>query len=218
LVEQAGRGFGGFAGANAAGGAIGALPMAERRISGRRVAASLTKRGFDLTVAGAAVLFFAPVMLLVAAVVKIDSTGPVLLRQRRTGLNGKPFDLYRFRATRGDSEHAPVTRTGRWLREARLDDLPLLLNILKGDMSVVGPRTFALDNDHEFAALLPRYTERFKACPGLVGLAEARGLSADVMTRAELEHRLACDIEYIETWSLGLDWVTLLRTVPRLFD
>lgn len=192
--------------------------MAKVGTPGRRVAASLTKRGFDLTVAGTAMLFFAPVILLVAAVVKIDSTGPILLRQKRTGLNGKPFDLYRFRATRGDGEHAPVTRTGRWLREARLDDLPLLLNILKGDMSVIGPRTFALDHDHEFASLVPHYTERFKACPGLIGLAEARGLSDEVATRADLERRLACDIEYIETWSPGLDWATLMQTVPRLFS
>lgn len=192
--------------------------MASGGISGRTVAASLTKRGFDLTVAGTAMLFLAPALLVVAAVVKLDSTGPVLQRQRRTGLNGKPFTLYRFRATTDDSDHAPVTRTGRFLRRARLDDLPLLLNILKGDMSVIGPRTFALAHDHEFAALLPHYTERFKACPGLVGLAEARGLSADIVTRADLERRVACDIEYIETWSPGLDLATLLRTVPRLFS
>ncbi|HVZ29390.1 MAG TPA: sugar transferase [Asticcacaulis sp.] len=185
--------------------------MVDGGISGQKVAASLTKRGFDLTVAGAAMLFFAPALVLIAAVVKLNSAGPVLHRQKRTGLNGKPFDLYRFHATYD-------TRTGRWLRRSRLDDLPRLINILKGEMSFIGPRTFALDHDHEFAALLPYYTERFKACPGLIGLAEARGLSDDIQTRADLERRVACDIEYIETWSPGLDWATLLHTVPRLFS
>ncbi len=192
--------------------------MAEPGTSGRRVSESLTKRGFDLAVAGAALLLFSPALLMIAATVKLESTGPVLVRHRRTGLNGKSFGLYSFRATFGRDDEAPVTRTGRWLRWTGLNTLPALLNIMKGEMSFVGPRTFALDNDHRFAAWLPQYTERFKACPGLIGLAEARGLSDEIVTRADLEQRVACDIEYIEKWSPGLEWMTLLRTVPHLFS
>lgn len=192
--------------------------MTEHGTAGRRVSESLTKRGFDLAVAGAAVLLFSPALLMIAATVKLESPGPVLVRHKRTGLNGKPFDLYSFRATFGRTDDATVTRTGRWLRWAGLDALPALFNILKGEMSFVGPRTFALDHDHEFAALVPHYTERFKACPGLVGLAETRGLGDDIVSRTDLERRVACDIEYIEHWSPGLEWATLLRAVPLLFS
>jgi putative colanic acid biosysnthesis UDP-glucose lipid carrier transferase len=179
--------------------------------------------------AGGALLFFAPFLLLVAILVRFDSHGPALFRQTRGGLNGRPFVIYKFRTMRvqedgADIRHcsrddARVTRLGAFLRRTSLDELPQLLNVLKGDMSLVGPRPHALAHDELYGALLPEYVERTATKPGLTGLAQISGLRGDIADLDMMRRRVLCDIEYIRTWSFALDLRLITATATRvLFD
>lgn len=193
----------------------------------RPVAVSFVKKLIDFCVAMGALLFLLPALLTIALLIKIDSPGPVFFRQRRTGLDGRMFHIYKFRsmtvAEDGDrvvqakANDQRVTRVGRLLRRTSLDEIPQLLNIVKGDMSLVGPRPHALSHDQEFASVVPDYNQRFQTRPGLTGLAQVNGYRGEIVTRTDLEKRIAYDVEYIETWSIGLDIMTILKTVPCLF-
>ena len=156
-----------------------------------------------------------PLMAGIAVVIKLESRGPVLFSQRRAGLHGRPFRIYKFRTMtqngdRGEplrSLHDPrVTRFGRYLRRTSLDELPQLFNVLKGEMSLVGPRPQLLGTTraHE--------SKRLDMRPGMTGLVEVS--SPERMTWDE---RMAMDIEYVERWSLWLDFSILLRTIPVMF-
>lgn len=191
------------------------------------VVASRRKRAFDIAAAGLALLAFLPLLLLIAVVIWLDDGGPVLFRQRRTGLNGRPFRIYKFRtmrvmedggaiaqATRGD---ARVTRLGGLLRKLSLDELPQLLNILAGDMSVVGPRPHALSHDQAWAGVVPGYAARFRARPGLTGRAQVLGYRGEITSPEALAARIAADNAYIDTWSFRADLALVVRTAPLLF-
>jgi len=191
-----------------------------------RVAQSTVKRVIDIVVASMTLAFFAPALLAIAILIKLDSRGPVFFRQRRTGLNGKPFYIFKFRsmtvaedgdkvvqATQNDKR---VTRVGRILRKTSIDEIPQLINIVKGDMSLVGPRPHALSHDKEFAPVVNNYNARFRARPGLTGLAQVRGHRGEIVERVDLEQRIKSDIEYIEQWSIWMDVATILKTVPCL--
>ena len=184
----------------------------------------------DLTVASLALLLFLPLLLLIAAAIRAEGPGEVLFRQARTGLQGRRFTILKFRtmraaasaeaevrqASRGDPR---VTRVGRVLRRLSLDELPQLLNVLRGDMSLVGPRPHALTHDAAWAELAPGYAYRFQAKPGLTGLAQVRGLRGEIHDEESLRRRIAADIEYVDTWSLAGDLKLLALTAPRLlFD
>ena len=190
-------------------------------------ASSKTKRAVDLVFAASALLLFLPLMLLIALTIRWDSAGPVLFRQQRTGLNGVPFRIYKFRtmrvledgpaveqAQRGD---ARVTRVGSLLRKLSLDELPQLLNILKGDMSLVGPRPHALPHDEAWSLVAPHYNDRFRARPGLTGYAQVNGLRGEVTTPQAIIERVAFDNFYIEQWSLRGDLRIIAMTVPLIF-
>lgn len=177
-------------------------------MSAPAVSTSLSKRLIDLVVAVAIFVFFLPAFLLIGLILKLEKDGPALVKLQRTGLNGRQFPILRFRTD---------TAFGKVLRQCSLDAMPQILNIVFGDMSLVGPRALDPRREREFSALLPNYRRRYEAAPGLTGLAEARGLRGDAMSRDDLEKRLACDLEYIETWSIGLDITTLMRALPRLF-
>jgi putative colanic acid biosynthesis UDP-glucose lipid carrier transferase len=188
------------------------------------VANSLLKRAFDLFVVLLAMPFVAPALGLLALAILIDSRGPVLFRQRRTGLGGKTFVIYKLRsmsvtedgeglkhATKND---ARVTRVGAFLRKSSLDELPQLINVLKGDMSLIGPRPHALSHDKHYAALIPGYDNRFRAKPGLTGLAQVTGLRGEIHELTCMSKRVAADGEYVDRWSFWLDVEIMLRTVP----
>jgi len=193
----------------------------------RPVAVSFTKKFIDFCVAMGALLFLLPALLTIALLIKIDSPGPVFFRQRRTGLDGRMFHIYKFRsmtvAEDGDrvvqakANDQRVTRIGRLLRRTSVDEIPQLLNIVKGDMSLVGPRPHALSHDQEFASIVPDYNARFQTRPGLTGLAQVNGYRGEIVTRNDIEKRVAYDVEYIESWSIWLDIMTILKTVPCLF-
>jgi putative colanic acid biosysnthesis UDP-glucose lipid carrier transferase len=202
--------------------------QAERlRTTTAPVIASRRKRAFDVTAAGAALLLFLPLLLLIAVAIWLDDRGPILFRQQRTGLNGRPFRIYKFRtmrvmedggavtqARRGD---ARITRLGGLLRKLSLDELPQLLNILAGDMSVVGPRPHALSHDQAWAGAIPGYAARFRTRPGLTGRAQVLGYRGEITSPDALAARIAADNTYIDTWSFRADLALVARTVPLLF-
>lgn len=192
-----------------------------------RVAFSRRKRAFDILVAALALLAFLPLLLVVGVAIWMESEGPILFRQQRTGLHGKPFRIYKFRtmrvtedgaeirqATRGDSR---VTPLGGLLRKLSLDELPQLLNVLKGEMSIVGPRPHAIAHDIVWSRRVPGYAGRFRTRPGLTGAAQVNGYRGEVANDEGLFARIDADNAYIDDWRFGTDLGLVLRTVPLLF-
>ena len=192
----------------------------------RRIATDPFKRAFDILAAGLLLIFFAPLLLLWAALIKLESPGPALFRQTRGGLNGRTFTIYKLRSMRCEENGAKVvqakrgddriTRTGRIIRMTSIDELPQLLNVLKGDMSIIGPRPHAQAHDVQYGALIADYHLRFQARPGLTGLAQIKGLRGETGTVDDMAARIAADVDYIENWSLWSDIRIILLTVPHL--
>ncbi len=180
----------------------------------------VVKRAFDLISAGIILLVVSPVLAVIALAVKLSSPGPVLYRQERIGLDGESFALLKFRSMRTDAERAtgPVwtqkddpraTRIGRFLRRFSLDELPQLLNVLKGDMSIVGPRPERPHFVRQFTDEVPRYRERHRVKTGMTGWAQVNGLRGN----APITERTQYDIYYVENWSLVFDLKIILKTV-----
>jgi len=190
------------------------------------VAKDPLKRAMDIVVAGGALLFFAPLLLLVAILIKLESPGPVLFRQSRGGLNGQAFTIFKFRSMRCQENGSKVvqakrdddriTTLGKIIRKTSIDELPQLLNVLKGDMSIVGPRPHALAHDEQYGALIANYHLRFRSRPGLTGLAQIKGLRGGTNAVEAMAARIDADNEYIERWTIGGDVKILLMTVPHL--
>jgi Undecaprenyl-phosphate glucose phosphotransferase len=182
------------------------------------------KRGMDLVVGGLALVVLAPVLLVVAIAVRLTSPGPVLLRQERMGLDGRAFSMLKFRTMRADAEveSGPVwaapdddrrTRLGIVLRRFSLDELPQLLNVLGGDMSLVGPRPERPVFVETFRHRIPGYMLRHKVKAGMTGWAQINGWRGNT----SLEKRIEYDLFYIERWSLAFDLVILMKTLWRGF-
>ncbi len=184
------------------------------------------KRAMDVLVAGGALLFFAPLLALVAVLIKLESPGPVLFRQSRGGLNGQAFTIFKFRSMRCQENGSKVvqakrdddriTTVGRIIRKTSIDELPQLLNVLRGDMSIVGPRPHALAHDEHYGGQIANYHLRFRARPGLTGLAQIKGLRGGTSEVEAMAARIDADNEYIERWTLSGDIKILLMTVPHL--
>ncbi len=167
-------------------------------------------------------LLCAPLWPVVALAIKLESPGPVLFRQRRRGRYQTVIEILKFRtmhvmedgdvirqATAGD---ARVTFVGRLLRRTSLDELPQLFNVIKGEMSLVGPRPHALAHDEEFSRLLDMYPDRHQMRPGMTGLAQVTGLRGSTAAPGSIEARVDADLAYIRSWSLWLDFKILVRT------
>ena len=191
------------------------------------VAASRRKRAFDILMTFGALLVFLPLLLTIAMLVRLESPGPALFRQRRTGLNGTIFTVFKFRtmtvaedgdtvrqATQNDSR---VTALGAVLRKFSLDELPQLLNVLRGEMSLIGPRPHAVTHDEAWGDQVPGYNRRFRARPGLTGYAAVCGFRGEVKELQAIVDRIESDNEYIDTWSFGLDMKIVWRTLPLIF-
>ena len=183
----------------------------------------ILKRSFDIAVAALALIMLSPLMLIVAALVRLDSKGPALFVQRRFGFNQKEFRIYKFRtmttqddgdvvkqATRNDPR---VTRIGRLLRRWNLDELPQLINVLQGHMSIVGPRPHALAHDREYEAKIGSYARRHNMKPGITGWAQVNGYRGQTDTDKKMEKRVEFDLYYIDNWSLFLDIKIMAMTV-----
>ena len=187
------------------------------------------KRGLDLVCASTALVLLSPLMVLTAIAVVAESGRPVFFRQRRNGFGARPFEIVKFRsmtvrengpdvvqATRGD---ARVTRVGRMIRRTSIDELPQLFNVLKGDMSLVGPRPHALAHDDYYDGVIATYAMRQHVKPGITGWAQVQGLRGETREIGQMRARVDADLWYIENWSLGLDVRILLKTAVKvLFD
>ena len=178
------------------------------------------KRTMDVAVAAAGLVVCSPVLAVVALLVRLGSPGPILFRQERAGRGMKPFTILKFRTMRADADpfgvspresgDARLTRIGRFLRETSLDEWPQLWNILRGDMSLVGPRPLYMSQARRFTE---RERRRLEVRPGMTGLAQTRG-------RGEIPHeeKLELDVQYVEKQSVRLDLRILWRTAWRLFS
>jgi lipopolysaccharide/colanic/teichoic acid biosynthesis glycosyltransferase len=186
------------------------------------------KRCIDLIVTLAAIMIFAPILALTAALIALTSRGPVLFQQERHGSGKAPFTILKFRTMRaGDTPFAQavqrdprVTLVGRFIRRSSIDELPQLFNVLRGDMSLVGPRPHPVPLDETFAPRIPAYSARFAARPGLTGLAQVEGARGPTPSLDHMHRRLSYDVHYMRTASLKLDLVILVRSawamlVPR---
>jgi exopolysaccharide biosynthesis polyprenyl glycosylphosphotransferase len=177
------------------------------------------KRGLDFAGALIGLIFLSPLMLLTAILVRRESPGPVFYTQERMGLDGRPFNMVKFRTMRIDAEaHGPgwtvkddprVTRLGRWMRKTNWDEIPQLMNVLAGEMSLVGPRPERPVYVLEFRDKIPRYMERHREKAGMTGWAQVNGLRGDT----SIEERTDFDLWYVENWSLWLDIKIIIRTV-----
>jgi len=188
------------------------------------------KRAMDLALAGSATVFLFPLLLVVAALIRLEDGGPVFFRQQRQGRNNRLFWIYKFRSMRVQHHDLAGTRSaslnddrvtlvGRFIRRTSIDELPQLINVLRGDMSIVGPRPHAIGSlagDKRFWEVDPRYLLRHSLKPGLTGLAQVRGLRGATDTEADLRQRLQADLEYVDGWTVLRDVRIVLGTIRVL--
>ncbi|MBU8540737.1 exopolysaccharide biosynthesis polyprenyl glycosylphosphotransferase [Roseomonas tokyonensis] len=206
-------------------GNLRALEVMARPLKGSQ---GLLKIMQDYVVAGLALVLLAPLMLLIAAAIRLESKGPAIFRQTRLGFENQPFQILKFRtmhidpqddATRGTMGRRDprITRVGAILRRTSLDELPQLLNVLRGEMSVVGPRPYVADmlvGNERFSGLVRRYAERHRVKPGITGHAQALGLRSFALRSPDNARRsIDLDLHYIHNWSILLDIQIMLRTV-----
>lgn len=189
------------------------------------------KRSLDITGSVLGLILLAPLLLGAAIAIKVSSPGPVLFKQKRYGLNGKLIVVYKFRTMRCDDEDASgvrqtvsgdprVTRVGAFLRKTSIDELPQLLNVLKGNMSLVGPRPHVpnmLANGVRYEDFDPRYMDRHAVLPGISGLAQVRGFRGETDNEYSARMRLESDLEYIQKQSFLLDIRLILATLKSEF-
>jgi polysaccharide biosynthesis protein PslA len=189
------------------------------------------RRVEDIVIAGGALLVLSPLMALTALAIKLDSPGPTIFRQPRVGFNGRTFELWKFRSMFAEKTdlHASVqtsrndprvTRVGRFIRGSSIDELPQLFNVLRGDMSIVGPRPHALSTrteGHNLEELVDYYAVRHRVKPGMTGWAQVQGFRGELDTLDKLQNRVDCDLYYIDNWTFWLDIDIVIRTVMMLF-
>ena len=210
-------------------GGVGANPIISIKESPMKDWRAAKKACFDLTVAALALVLLSPVLALVALAIRLDSNGPILFRQPRLGFNNRMFLCYKFRSMHQDMtdlmadrqttrDDPRVTRVGKWIRKLSLDELPQLLNVLNGTMSLVGPRPHAPNTkaaDRLFTDVVRQYAVRHRVKPGITGWAQVNGWRGETRTVEEIENRVKCDLFYIDNWSLGFDMKIMIVTVLR---
>lgn len=201
-------------------GAALSLDLVRRPLSNGEL---ILKRSLDLVGAGAGLLLLAPLFAVVAILIKWDSPGPVFFSQRRYGFNQEPFRILKFRSmtTMDDGpcvvpvkqNDARVTRVGRWMRRFNIDELPQLVNVLRGEMSLVGPRPHASAHDEMFEQLVDFYARRHNMKPGITGWAQVNGFRGEIRTQDDLLRRIEHDLYYLDNWTIWLDLECLWRTI-----
>jgi putative colanic acid biosynthesis UDP-glucose lipid carrier transferase len=184
------------------------------------------KMFMDIVIASAALVILGPLLLMTAIAIKLDSAGPVLFRQRRCGFNGKQFQIFKFRTMSvmedGDAiaqarpNDPRITRIGHLLRRTSIDELPQLLNVLMGSMSIVGPRPHAVAHENRFDQTVTNYAFRNHVKPGLTGWAQVNGCRGETRTAADIEKRVKFDLWYIDNWSVFSDFKIMLMTAIEI--
>lgn len=186
------------------------------------------KRLFDLAFSAAFLVLVASWLFpVIALFIRLDSKGPILFRQRRVGLNGETFECLKFRTMRHDPEgkfvqaqkdDPRITRVGAFLRKTNLDEVPQFINVMRGEMSVVGPRPHVPDLDHKFCDVVPGYLARNAVKPGVTGLAQVSGCRGETRSVREMTHRIRFDIFYTRNVSLFIDLKIIVLTVVRVLQ
>lgn len=198
---------------------LGGLPLLSVRDVALRGWKLSLKRALDIFGATMGLIFLSPFMLLTAVLIRLESPGPIFFSQERMGLDGRPFPMIKFRSMRSDAERTGpgwtkqgdprVTRIGRWIRRTNWDEIPNLINVLLGHMSLVGPRPEQTHFVQQFRSRIPRYMERHREKAGMTGWAQVNGLRGDT----SIEERIKYDLWYVENWSIWLDIKIIIRTV-----
>jgi putative colanic acid biosynthesis UDP-glucose lipid carrier transferase len=203
---------------------IPVVAMCETPFYGYR---GVTKRLTDIGLSVVILLLFLPLLMLIAILVKMSSPGPIIFKQRRYGLDGREIAVYKFRtmsvtedgeqirqASKADSR---ITRIGRILRRTSMDELPQLINVLQGRMSLVGPRPHAVAHNEEYRKLIKGYMVRHKVLPGITGLAQVNGCRGETSQLEEMEARVNYDLDYLRHWTPMLDIKIILLTAIKVF-
>jgi putative colanic acid biosynthesis UDP-glucose lipid carrier transferase len=203
-------------------GGVSMISIFDRPLTGANL---ITKSLEDRLGAVLLLVLLSPVLLLIAIAVRLDSAGPVLFRQVRYGFNNEEFTVYKFRTMRIDMgvpreqlaqarrNDPRITRAGRWLRRTSLDELPQLLNVLKGEMSLVGPRPHAVAHNEQYSRIIAEYFSRHRVKPGITGWAQVNGLRGETDTPEKMRKRVEYDVYYIDHWSLLFDLRILFLTL-----
>jgi undecaprenyl-phosphate glucose phosphotransferase len=181
------------------------------------------KSTMDYCLAAVLIVVFAPLMALIAVAIKLDSEGPVLFVQARSGYRQRVINVIKFRSmtvmengpviVQAEPDDPRITRVGRFLRRTSLDELPQLINVLRGQLSLVGPRPHAVAHDKHYGAIVELYASRSKIKPGITGLAQVKGFRSGTRDPEMMRQRVRLDILYIDNWSPGLDIKILFRTI-----
>lgn len=182
----------------------------------------LVKHILDKLVAITTLIALSPLLILVSLLIKIDSRGPVIFKQSRNGLNNNTFQVWKFRTMcvmengsqvqQAKKDDVRITRIGNFLRKSSIDELPQLINVLLGDMAIVGPRPHPVSLNNRFRPLIENYDQRCAMRPGLTGLAQINGYRGPTKTVEQMRNRIECDIQYIQNWSLWADIKIILAT------
>jgi Undecaprenyl-phosphate glucose phosphotransferase len=189
-------------------------PLSQAQLTAKRLA--------DITLSALALIVAAPLMILAAVAIRLESPGAALFTQQRYGYNREPFRIFKFRTMRAAADSGfrqasrsdeRITRVGRILRRTNIDELPQLINVLIGDMSLVGPRPHPIELDRHFTPLINRYTQRHRVRPGITGWAQVNGFRGETDTTDKMQGRIAHDLYYLSNWSFGLDLQIMLRTL-----
>ncbi len=208
---------------------LGRAPAVGPAYCKRRWREHAMKRALDVTFSLQLLILLAPMLLLIILAIKATSSGPAIFRQQRYGLNGRMFEIYKFRTMyvaacdpSGVKQVTPhdkrVTPVGNFLRKSSLDELPQILNVLRGDMSLVGPRPHVpgmLGGGILYETLVPEYFERLRVLPGVTGLAQVNGLRGGTDDPIAARARITKDLEYIQRWSFSFDIWIIVKTVQR---
>ena len=206
---------------------MGGVPVVGLHVTPFTGINGLLKRASDLVLAALILLLITPVLIAVAIGVKLSSPGPVIFRQGRIGLDGEVIEVFKFRSmtvqdngsvvnqvTRNDPR---VTRFGAFIRKTSLDELPQFVNVLRGEMSIVGPRPHAVAHNEQYRKIVKAYMARHKVKPGITGWAQVNGLRGETDTVDKMARRVEYDLEYLRNWSLGLDLLIIARTAKLMF-
>ncbi len=205
---------------------LGASITVEMQRAPMALAERTAKRAIDISLASMAIIILSPIFVCAALAIKLDSRGPIIFKQRRNGFDEHLFTIFKFRTMRvledGDTvvqaqrRDPRVTRVGAMLRHTSIDELPQLFNVLRGDMSLVGPRPHAVTHDNQYKRLIETYCCRHHVKPGITGWAQVNGLRGETSRLELMQKRVELDIWYINNWSLGLDFQIMLRTCFEL--
>lgn len=208
---------------------VAGIPMISLSSSGMDGIDQAVKSLEDIVLSSLILILISPLMLLIAIGVKLSSPGPVLFRQRRLGMGGEEITVLKFRSmvmhaepcgsvTQAHKGDARITNFGAFLRQTSLDELPQFLNVLKGEMSIVGPRPHALEHNQQYMTLVEGYMARHKIKPGITGWAQINGYRGETDTLQKMQKRIEHDLFYIENWSLWFDLKIIFLTIFKLLD